>query len=354
MRDSGLSLKMDTSRDEHFMRAALREAKRGLGHTSPNPAVGAVLVSGAAIVAKGHHSSAGSPHAEVDCLRRVPGPIAKHATLYVTLEPCSTVGRTPPCTRAIVQAGVKNVVIGAVDPNPRHSGRGMEALREAGVRVRAGILAEECSVLNEAFNKWIQTNRPFVIAKCGMSLDGRLTRPPGEGQWITSAAARKHANQFRTQVDAILIGAETLRRDNPRLTVRGVKAARQPWRVILTRSSRLPAKSHIFTDRFADRTLVFRERSLDAVLAELGKREVTSVLIEGGGDVLGQALDARLIDRVRIYLGPLFTGGPVIAFPGCGAGSTQSAMALRDVRYEKIGHDVFLTAATAYPSTTSE
>src|SRR5947208_9984147 len=163
---------MTLERDEKFMRAALKEAKKALGQTSPNPAVGAVLVINDRIVARGHHRGAGHDHAEIECLRDFGAPIPAGATLFVTLEPCSTAGRTAPCTEAIIKAGLKNVVIGAIDPNPRHSGRGIVGLRKAGVRVRQGILAKECTRLNEAFNKWIVTGQPFVIAKCGMSLDG--------------------------------------------------------------------------------------------------------------------------------------------------------------------------------------
>src|SRR5438445_4241017 len=222
---------MDRGRDEKFMRAGLNEAKKGLGPTSPNPAVGAVLVVGNRIVARGHHRRAGRDHAEVECLRNFPGAVPARATLYVTLEPCSTEGRTAPCADAILKAGVRNVVVGAIDVNPRHSGKGIARLRDAGVRLREGILAEECALHNEAFNKWIVARRPFVIAKCGMSLDGRLTRPPGEPRWITNRAARHHAHQLRARVDAILVGAETVRVDNPRLNVRGARGARQPWRV---------------------------------------------------------------------------------------------------------------------------
>src|SRR3954447_19983152 len=232
---------MTTDRHEAFMRAALIEAKKALGRTSPNPVVGAVLLIDDRIVSKGHHREAGRAHAEIECLRDFGAPIPASATLYVTLEPCSTAGRTAPCTEAITKAGVKSVVIGATDPNPRHSGRGIVELRKAGVQVREGILAEECTRLNEAFNKWIVTGRPFVIAKCGMSLDGRLTRPPGEPRWITGSAARRDARQLRASVDAILVGAETIRADNPRLAAR-VRGAKQPWRVVITRSNRLPAK----------------------------------------------------------------------------------------------------------------
>jgi diaminohydroxyphosphoribosylaminopyrimidine deaminase/5-amino-6-(5-phosphoribosylamino)uracil reductase len=329
------------------MRVALSEAKKALGLTSPNPAVGAVLVIDNRIAAKGHHREAGSAHAEVECLRNFDAPVPARATLYITLEPCSTAGRTAPCTAAIIKAGIRHVVLGATDPNPRHSGRGIVELRTAGVRVSEGILAEECTRLNEAFNRWIVAGKPFVIAKCGMSLDGRLTRPPKESRWITGRDARLHANRLRASVDAVLVGAETIRVDNPRLTVRGVRRAHQPWRVVLTRSGRLPRQAHVLSDKFAARTLIYKRKSLQSALKDLGQRNITSVLIEGGGEILGEALDQRLIDKVQIYLGPILTGGPVIAFPGKGAGKTADALFLRDVEYEQIGQTV---AITGYPS----
>ena len=328
--------------DEILMRTALREACKGLGQTSPNPAVGAVLVINRKVVAKGHHKRAGGPHAEIECLRNFKKPVPKNGILYVTLEPCSTQGQTGPCTDAIVAAGVRRVVIGAIDPNPRHAGRGIDQLKKAGLDVRSGVLANECSALNEAFNKWIQTRRPFVIAKCGMSLDGRLSTAPRETQWITSAASRRHAQQLRAQVDAILIGAGTLRADDPRLTARS-RGAKQPWRIVLSRSGALPGRARLFTDRFAERTIVHRGKNLEAVLRELGEKEITSVLIEGGGEILGQALDQRLVDKVQLYLGPVLTGGPVVAFPGIGAASAEQAVRLERVRYEQIGQDICIT-----------
>jgi diaminohydroxyphosphoribosylaminopyrimidine deaminase/5-amino-6-(5-phosphoribosylamino)uracil reductase len=334
---------MDRRRDEKFMRAALNEAKKALGQTSPNPAVGAVLVIDDQIVARGHHRGAGRDHAEVECLRNFAAPVPARATLYVTLEPCSTEGRTAPCTDTILQAGIRNVVVGAVDVNPRHSGKGIVQLRNASISVRDGVLADDCAQINEAFNKWIVTERPFVIAKCGMSLDGRLTRPSDEPRWITGASARRHARQLRAEVDAILVGAETVRADNPRLTVRGIRGARQPWRVVMTRSGKLPGRAHLFSDRFGSQTLVYRRESLAAVFKDLGKRGITSVLIEGGGNLLGQALDAQLIDKVQLYLGPILTGGPVIAFPGRGADSAANAPCLRHVSYRQIGQNVCIT-----------
>lgn len=329
------------------MRAALREARRGLGLTSPNPAVGAVLVIAGKVVASGHHRRAGAPHAEIECLTRFGRTIPKSAILYVTLEPCSTTGRTGPCTNAIIEAGVKEVVIGALDPNPKHAGRGIARLKKAGVDVRVGVLSEECCELNESYNKWIQTGVPFVIAKCGMSLDGRLTAPRTESQWLTSSASRKDAHCLRARVDAILVGAETIRADDPRLTVRGQLDAKQPWRIVLSRSGKLPERARIFTDRFATRTLVYRQIQLDVLLRELGEKEITSLLIEGGGDILGQALDQCLIDKVQIYVAPVLAGGASIAFAGKGAGATSDAPRLHRVRYERIGMDL---RVTGYPT----
>ena len=328
---------------EKFMRAALLQAKKGLGTTSPNPAVGAVLVSRNRIIARGHHRRAGSDHAEIDCLRKLDDPIPAEAVLYVTLEPCSTRGRTAPCANYIIQRGVRRVVIGTVDPNPKHRGRALGLLHAAGVDVRTGVLENECMRLNEAFNKWIVNGEPFVIAKCGMSLDGYLTRPPGETRWLTSESSRTHAHQLRAFVDAIIVGAETIRRDNPRLTVRKGPRRTQPLRVILTKSGRLPQNATIFRDPEKERTVVYRNRSLRAVLRDLGRREITSVLIEGGGDVLSQALDQRLIDKVQIYIAPIFTGGGVLAFGGKGAALTQQSLRLDSPRYERIGQDICIT-----------
>ena len=330
------------------MRSALSEARRSFGQTSPNPAVGAVLVVDNRIVARGHHRQAGCPHAEIECLRSFRRNVPKNATLYVTLEPCSTTGRTGACTDQIIRAGVKSVVIGATDPNPRHRGRGVEILSDAGIEVRTGVLAEECAALNEAFNKWIATGIPFVIAKCGMSLDGRLTRPERESRWITSATSRRHAHTLRGKTDAILIGAETLRIDNPHLTVRGRRQVRQPVRVVMTRSGKLPRGARFFTDRFAKNSFVYRKMPLGVVLAELGQKKVTSVMIEGGGNLLGHALDERLIDKVQIYVAPIFTGGPIVAFGGRGALRTHDSAHLERIRFEKIGPDICVTGYPKY------
>ena len=334
------------------MRAALTEARRGLGRTSPNPAVGAVIVRGERIVGSGWHRQAGLPHAEIEALRSLADPtLAQGATLYVTLEPCSTHGRTPPCTQAILEAGIRRVVIGALDPNPAHAGRAVELLRAARVEVRCGVLEEACRRLNLAFNKWIVTRMPWVIAKAGMSLDGRITRPPDAPRWITNEESRADTHRMRAQVDAILIGGETLRTDNPQLTVRGLpgEAPRQPWRVIVSRSGNLPPDATVFTDEHRERTWVFTGRTLRSVLEELGRRAVTSVLIEGGMRTLGEAFDERLVDQVCFYIAPLLLGGPKLVIGGLGAGSTAEAPRIENPQYERFGDDLRVMGEVEYP-----
>jgi diaminohydroxyphosphoribosylaminopyrimidine deaminase/5-amino-6-(5-phosphoribosylamino)uracil reductase len=265
--------------------------------------------------------------------------------MYVTLEPCSTHGRTPPCVEALIAAGVARVVVAAVDPNPAHRGRGLTVLESAGISVTSGVLAAEAEALNRPFNKWITTGLPWVIAKAGMSLDGRLTRPPGEGQWLTSPASREDAQKLRCRADAILIGANTVRADDPRLTLRGPSAASekmQPWRVVLTRGAQpLPGEAHLFTDEHRDRTLVFTKQPLRAVLRSLAReRGVTTVLIEGGGQVLGEAFDRRLVDEVCFYMAPIICGGPVVAVGGRGVGKSADAVQIENPVYHQIGDDL--------------
>jgi len=206
-----------TPQDERFMQRALASASRGLGKTNPNPAVGAVLVRSGRIISEGWLRRAGGPHAEVFALR---GVNARGAALYVTMEPCCTWGKTPPCTEAIIAAGVERVVVATGDPNPKHNGRGLTVLRRAGIRVEAGLLAGEARAMNEAFNKWITSGIPLVTAKAAMSLDGKIATRTGDSKWITSEAARREAHKLRAHVDAIIVGANTVIRDDPQLTVR--------------------------------------------------------------------------------------------------------------------------------------
>jgi diaminohydroxyphosphoribosylaminopyrimidine deaminase/5-amino-6-(5-phosphoribosylamino)uracil reductase len=322
------------------MRAALAEARKGLGKTGPNPAVGAVISKNGKILSRGWHRGAGKPHAEIEALRNLKNPaLARGATLHVTLEPCSTHGRTPPCTEAITQAGFARVVFGATDPNPKHAGRAKEILEDAGIQTLSGVLGEECTLLNRAWNKWIATGLPFVTAKAGMSLDGRIASPP-DRRWITSEAARRDAMRLRAECGAVLVGAETVRTDNPQLTIRGLRVKEQPLRAVWSRSGQIPSDCHLLTDEHRDRTIIYKGKPLASVLRDLGKRGVQHVLIEGGGKTLGEALDRRLIDRIVFYIAPVLLGGPTPALGGHGAPSNESALRLKNPTYRRIGPDL--------------
>lgn len=329
--------------DDAWMALAIEEARKGLGLTSPNPPVGAVVVKNGEVIGTGWHQRAGGPHAEVEALRdatqRAQDAVSG-ATIYVTLEPCSTHGRTPPCTDAILAAGLARVVYGASDPNPGHRGRADDLLRARGLEVTSGVLRKECEKLIRPFAKWITTGLPYVISKAGLSLDGKITRPEGESQWITSEQARAHAQVTRRLVDAILVGAETVRKDNPRLTLRGEQLSAdkaQPWRVIMTRSGHLPPEAHVFTDEFKDRTLVMTEKNLPEVLADLGGRGVVSLLIEGGSQILSQAFAQQLVDEVHWYFAPRICGGGRAVLEGL---DLAKSIALTDVHTEVIGDNV--------------
>lgn len=326
--------------DIKFLRAALVEAAKGRGLTHPNPAVGALIVKRGKILSRGWHRAAGNPHAEIEALSGLKNASdARGATLYVTLEPCSTHGRTPPCTQAIIEAGIRRVVYGTGDPNPKHAGRADRILKMAGVFVTRGVLGRECALLNDAWNKWIATGQPFVVAKAGMSLDGCIASPPGR-RWITSEESRLDAMRLRAGCGAILVGGETVRTDNPRLTLRGVPSASQPLRVVWTRSGKMSRRSHLFTDRFREQTLVYKNVPLREVLKDLGGKGVEKVLIEGGGRTLGEAFDRELVDRVVFYVAPVLIGGGVPAIAGRGAGSNKDGIRLEDVTYSSLGPDL--------------
>ncbi|HSJ01578.1 MAG TPA: bifunctional diaminohydroxyphosphoribosylaminopyrimidine deaminase/5-amino-6-(5-phosphoribosylamino)uracil reductase RibD [Verrucomicrobium sp.] len=332
--------------DEIWMRLALAEARHGIGLTSPNPAVGAVLVKEGHLLGAGWHRKAGQPHAEVEALMNAQsqGIDVLGATAYVTLEPCSTHGRTGPCTAALIQAGVSRVVYGATDPNRHHAGAADTILTQAGLTVTSGVLKQECEEILRPFAKWITTGLPYVIAKAGQTLDGRLTRPPGEPQWITSEASRAHAMGLRVRSDAILIGGETLRMDNPRLTLRGEDVPLdkvQPWRVVVTRSGNLPTHGHLFDDEHRDRTLVLTgDLSFPDILKELASRQITTVLLESGGNLLGQAFAAKAIDEVCWYIAPRICGGGTLAVGGVDFVPGQASVELDHVRHELIGDNV--------------
>lgn len=336
-----------TAADEHFMAIALREGRKGVGLTTPNPPVGAAIVKNGRLIATGWHHRAGGAHAEINALKAV-GRQARGATLYVTLEPCSTHGRTGACTGAVAAAGIKRVVYGCADPNPAHARRGRQVMEKAGIAVTEGIRGAECAALIRPWAKFITTGRPWVIAKAGVSLDGKISRPPGEGQWLTDDASRADAMKLRRRADAIIVGAQTVRKDNPSLTIRPPWPPKtQPWRVVMTKTGRLPDNAAIFTDDFSERTVVAAGQELPGILEALATAPEPSVtvLIEGGGTILAQAFAKRLVDEVCFYIAPLLcvTGRPVLDpayFSGGSIGFEQA-------RWKTIGSCVRFTALVA-------
>jgi diaminohydroxyphosphoribosylaminopyrimidine deaminase / 5-amino-6-(5-phosphoribosylamino)uracil reductase len=357
-----------------FMREALRLAQRGYGCTSPNPMVGAVLVKGAKIVGRGWHRAAGGPHAEIEALGDAAnrGTDARGASLYVTLEPCCTRGRTPPCTEAIIAAGVRNVIIAATDPNPRHAGRGYEVLRRAGINLTDGVLADESTRLNESFNHWIVRRTPLVTVKAAMSLDGKIATRTGESKWITSPVSRKRAMKLRQGADAILVGVNTVLRDDPGLTVRLPGVSKNLRRIILDSQARTPLDSRVVSDEYAQFTTVVATKAASAqrvtalerkvqvwrapacedridigwLLDQLGDQEVTSLLVEGGGEVNASFLLGGFAQRVAFFYAPMLIGGAqaVKATAGDGILDASQGLKLTDVQWERLGRDLLLTA----------
>ncbi|MFZ4115664.1 MAG: bifunctional diaminohydroxyphosphoribosylaminopyrimidine deaminase/5-amino-6-(5-phosphoribosylamino)uracil reductase RibD [Chthoniobacterales bacterium] len=322
-----------------WMKRAIQEAKKGRGKTAPNPIVGAIIVHAGKILSTGYHIAAGQSHAEIEALHALPsGVTARGATLYVTLEPCSTTGKTPPCTQAIIHAGFARVVYGATDPNPVHQGAAQKILEQAGVEVTTGLLAKECEQLNCYWNHRMKTGLPWVIAKCGMSLDGCISSHP-ERRWITSPASRHDAMHLRAEVEAILVGGNTVRNDNPRLTVRPV-SKNQPWRIIWSLSGNVSPTSHVLTDQHRHKTKITTGESLQKIIHALAEHGISSVLMEGGGRTLGEAFDQQLIDEVRFYVAPLLQGGPVPAVGGLGI---PGGVELKKVSYRMIGDDVVIS-----------
>lgn len=339
--------------DERWMRLALGEARKGVGRTAPNPPVGAVIVKDGVVIGCGWHRAAGLPHAErealADALRNLGPEAVRGACAYVTLEPCSTHGRTPPCTEGLVAAGISRVVYACADRNPAHAGRADAILDRAGIEVASGALAAECEPLLRPFFKVHETGLPWVIWKTAMSLDGRITRPPGDGQWLTGEAARADVQRLRASVDAIITSGETVRRDRPALTIRVpelLEGRLQPWRVVVTdRPESLPADTPLLHDEWRDRTLLRPRGDLAALLRDLAATQgVLSVLIEAGGEFSAAMFEAGLVDEVVVYLAPLLCGGPV---PALGGGGFPDPRKLRDVRFERIGEDVRLSGLIA-------
>ncbi len=357
--------------DRRYMAEALRLARRGLGRTSPNPAVGALVVRGTKVVGRGFHRRAGGPHAEVFALRQA-GRRARGATLYVTLEPCCHFGRTPPCVDAVLESGVSRVVVGALDPNPRVCGRSIRRLRRARVLVEVGVRGAECRELNEDFVKYVTTGLPFVLLKLAATLDGRIATAAGDSRWVTSADARRRVHEMRNRVHAVIVGSETVGVDDPRLTCR-LRGGRKPPRVVLDGRLRSPESALVFSGD-AGRTRVYtlaergakaarlrargvivrrgagqRSGSLRRVLRDLAATGIKSVMIEGGGVVAAHALRSGLVDRLALFLAPKLVGGdglPMVA--ALHLRRMAQAISLLDTKLERLGPDLLIEGRPAF------
>jgi diaminohydroxyphosphoribosylaminopyrimidine deaminase/5-amino-6-(5-phosphoribosylamino)uracil reductase len=336
--------------DVRWMRRALEEARRGVGRTSPNPPVGAVVVKDGVELGAGWHRGAGLPHAEREAMAAVAAvhgaDALRGSSVHVTLEPCSTHGRTPPCTAGLIEAGVARVIYAAEDPNPAHAGAADRLLAAAGIAVTRGVLADEAARLIRPFAKVQRCGLPWVILKTAMSLDGRITRPPGEGMWLTGPAARAEVQRLRAEVDAVMTSGETVRKDRPRLDLRdpGLAAGRaQPWRVVLTDDPLgLPPDAPLFTDGHRERTLVESRADPADVLRRLVRdRGVSAVLVECGGRLAARLLEAGLVDEWVAFLAPLLGGGPVAAVAGAGF---PAGLRLEEPVFRRFGSDVMLRA----------
>ena len=352
------------------MKMALQLAERGRGRTSPNPMVGAVIVKDDKVVGKGFHQIAGGPHAEIHALDAA-GEEARDATLYVSLEPCNHTGRTPPCTQAILKSGIKRVVAGMEDPNPGVTGGGLAFLKSQGLDVTVGVCEDRCRRLNEAFIKYVSTSLPFVILKCAATLDGCIATHTGDSKWITSPLSRRFVHEIRHGVDAIMVGIGTVLKDDPRLTTRREQGeGADPMRIILDSRLSMPVDARLLhLDSDSDTLIVtgrdvpaekrkrlekpgIRVMALDneggrihlpALMKELGKMDVTSLLIEGGSRVNGSALRAGIVDKVFMFYAPKLCGGTGI--PVCGGRGVdmmEKSIQLTDVSVHRFGDDVMV------------
>jgi diaminohydroxyphosphoribosylaminopyrimidine deaminase/5-amino-6-(5-phosphoribosylamino)uracil reductase len=334
--------------DTEWMEIALQEARKGVGKTAPNPPVGAAIVKSDELLGRGWHQKAGMPHAEVEAIRAATAAhgaeALKGATAYITLEPCSTLGRTPACTSGLIEAGITRVVYACQDPNPHHAGAANEILRRAGIEVVSGVLKEPCEEILRPFFKVQRTGLPWVIWKCAMSLDGKITRPQGEGQWLSCEASRADVQKIRSEVDAILTSGETVRRDLPTLTIRVpemLEGREQPWRVVYTQHpDSLPNDAPLFCDAWKHRTLVKTTDSLETMLKDLVREQgVLSIMIEAGGIFSAAMLRAGLVDEAVIYYAPIICGDTTPALAG---EVFDRSLKMTHYHWEKLGNDLKL------------
>ncbi|MGL4854548.1 MAG: bifunctional diaminohydroxyphosphoribosylaminopyrimidine deaminase/5-amino-6-(5-phosphoribosylamino)uracil reductase RibD [Lentisphaeria bacterium] len=331
-----------------YMARALELANLGWGMTSPNPMVGAVIVHDNTIISEGYHQLAGLAHAEVDAISKAA--FTKNCDLYVTLEPCSSFGKTPPCTQAIIEAGFKRVFIGCLDPNPKHAGKGVEILQQANIEVVVGVLEAQCHELNRHFFHWVTTKKPYVILKMAMTIDGKIATKSGKSQWITSPASRSYVQKLRRFADAIMVGGETVRVDNPSLTVREPENwERQPLKIVATRD-KLDHTLKIFD--LEPPMVVALGESWESFLLELGSKNITCLLIEGGGELAALALEAKVVNQVYFMIAPMVLGGresrSVVG--GKSPDSLSDAIKISNPHCEQIGVDFIISGELIYSS----
>lgn len=326
--------------DQYFMLEALKLAKNGLSWTWPNPLVGAVIIKNGDVVAKGYHKKVGFPHAEIEAIHAANTNLSG-STLYVNLEPCSHFGRTPPCVDAIIKSEIKRVVCSTLDPNPKVAGSGVEKLRQAGIAVVVGVLEDEAKKLNETFFTFHTKKRPFVAIKFAASLDGKIATRTGDSKWITNEKARKFGRILRGEYQAILVGVNTVLKDNPNLGTR-IRGLKDPIRIILDSHSKIPKGAQVLRDT---NVLIINEQiTIPRLLTRLKEREIISILVEGGGNTLGHFVDSGLVDKVYTFHAPLLIGGEkaISSVEGKGFSTIREALHLKDVTFRRFS-DTLLT-----------
>ena len=322
--------------DEFFLKQTLRLAKKGLSWTNPNPMVGAIIVKANRIIGKGFHHKAGLAHGEIEALNSVTeNPTG--ATLYVNLEPCASFGKTPPCADAIIKAKIKKVVCSTLDPNPKNHGKGIAKLQLAGTETSVGFLDEEARKLNETFFTYHEKKRPFVAIKFAASLDGKLATRTGDSKWITNEKARVYARSLRSKYQAVLVGVNTILKDDPHLGIRK-KGKKDPLRVILGSRQQIPTHSQVLRD---NNVLIVPAKKIPDLLSILKEKGIISILVEGGGETLGNFVDSKIIDKVYAFHAPIIIGGKkAISISGEGAQTIQKALRLKNISFKKFGDNL--------------
>lgn len=357
------------SYDEKYMRLAMQLAGNAIGRTSPNPLVGAVIVKDNRVVGCGWHRKAGTPHAEVHALNQA-GELAQGADVYVTLEPCAHYGKTPPCSKALVEAKVKNVYGGLLDVNPKVAGKGFKILEDAGIHVEYGFLQDELRKQNEVFFKWIEHKKPFIVLKAAMTLDGKIATATGQSKWITNETSRAYGYKLRDIYDGIMVGINTVIEDNPMLTAR-VDGGKNPIRIVVDSSLKIDINANVVQDKSAktivattdkadkDKILKLQAQDVDVIVVDkdendkvdieklldiLGQQNICSILVEGGTTLSGSFVAKKLVDKVYFFIAPKIVGGKEAKTPVAGTGilNLQEALSLKDIQIEKLEEDILI------------